>query len=132
MITTHMFEGRSLSQATSKPKVIISVSVPPAQPQLDNREQLILLIAVQCSVGNEFAGPEFGKILPLPKSVCGCFHVVPAVAVVWGTGGGGLTMISGGVKRRQIKLSHCCPLLKAVLAQQPLKSLLGSQWDLHS
>lgn len=131
MITTHMFEGRSLSQATSKPKVIISVSVPPAQPQLDNREQLILLIAVQCSVGNKFAGPEFGKILPLPKSVWGCFHVVPAVAVVWGTGGG-LTMISGGVKRRQIKLSHCCSLLKAVLAQQPLKSLLGSQWDLHS
>lgn len=73
-----MFKGRSLSQATSKPKVITSVSVPPAQPQPDNREQLILLIAVQCSAWNKFAGPEFEKILPLPKSVCGYFHVSPS------------------------------------------------------
>lgn len=38
-------------------------------------------------------------------------------------------MISGDVKRRQIKLSQSCSLLKAVLAQQHLKSLLDSLWD---
>lgn len=52
---------------------------------------------------------------------------VPVVLWLWG-----LTMISGDVKRRQIKLSQSCSLLKAVLAQQHLKSLLGFLWELHS
>lgn len=38
----------------------------------------MLVIAVQCSAWNKFAGPEFEKILPLPKSVWGYFQISPS------------------------------------------------------